>query len=97
MYVVFSILSTVFERMSANSIGSPTTDILSILVVAPVWSSLYSAQKHANICCGDNAGESNARLTGLNILFIVVGTIIWVFAILGLLMSIGLVPENFIS
>lgn len=95
LYVVSSVLSTVLDRVSSKGVGSPITDLLSLLILIPIWGSLYSAQKQVNLACGDEQGESNTQLTGQNIVFMLLGAVLWLLILLGLLMTFGLIPEDF--
>jgi len=93
-YVIFNVCSTVLDRLSTREIGSPGTDVLSILVLFPMWQAVYQAQKRANLACGDPEGHSNARFSGLNMLFIVLGSVLWLMVIVGMLIIVGVIPED---
>ena len=81
--VLFMIAANVLDRLSARSIGSPYTDIGSVLIVVPLLGLLLSAQHMINIACGDPDGKSNSRLTNANYVWIALGLIFWVLVILG--------------
>ena len=83
IYVLFAVAGSILDRLSYKSIGTPTTDILSILtllVTAPV---IYKAQMTANVACQDEFGLSNKTMTPINILWIVLGGLIWLVALIG--------------
>lgn len=84
--VLFTIAWNVLDRLSARSIGSPYTDIASLLIMAPVLGLLFSAQRMINIGCDDPAGESNSRLTPANYLWIALGLVVWALVILGFIL-----------
>lgn len=82
-FVLFTISGSVLDRLSAHSIGSPYTDIASLLIMAPLVGLLLSAQHMINVGCGDPDGESNSRLTTANYVWIAIGLIFWIFFIRG--------------
>lgn len=84
--VLFMIVSSGLDRLSYRSIGSPYTDIASILIMAPLLGLLLSAQHMINVSCHDPGGESNSRLTNANYLWIALGLIYWFFVILGFIL-----------
>ncbi len=86
LYVLFSITSSVLDRLSFNEIGSPTTDILSLLILIPLWQIVASAQRKVNLVCDDEQGTSNSSLTAVNWIFILLGAVLWLLVIVGLLM-----------
>lgn len=88
-FVVFSILSNVMDRLSARSIGSPYTDVLSIVVLLPLAYSMLQTQKAANAACGDPHGLGNAHLTIANYIWLILGFLLWIMVALGLLIGAG--------
>lgn len=87
VYIVFSIISNLSDRLLPTAQFSP--EIIVLLTFLPLIASTYSmveAQKAANISVGDNEGRDNSRFTALNILWIVVGIILWALYLLGMFM-----------
>jgi hypothetical protein len=84
-FVLFTIAGNVLDRLSARSIGSPYTDIASLLIMAPLVGLLLSAQHMINVGCGDPDGESNSRLTNANYVWIAIGLIFWIYFIRGMI------------
>lgn len=84
--VLFMIASNVLDRLSYRSIGSPYTDIASILIMAPLVGLLLSAQHMINVSCDDPDGKSNSRLTHVNYAWIALGLIVWFLVILGFIL-----------
>ncbi len=78
LIVILFIISNVLDRMSTQSIGSPLTDYLSLLLLLPIVACLASAQERINEACGDPLGESNSRFRVANYLWIVLGLLLWV-------------------
>lgn len=88
-YVVFQIISSIFDRLSARSIGSPLSDIISLALLIPVGGFLYATQKAANVACGDSAGGGNAHLGLANYTWIILGALMWALALFGLALPDG--------
>jgi hypothetical protein len=80
--VLAMIAASVLDRLSYRSIGSPYTDIASILIMGPVLGLLLSAQRMINVSCDDPNGKSNSRFTNANYVWIALGLIFWIFFIL---------------
>lgn len=83
-YVILSLASSVIGQLANRDIGSPLTDFASLLMVPAVMFPLLAAQKAANFAVGDPQGESNSTLTAANIVWMVVGVLLWLLALLGL-------------
>lgn len=83
IYVVFSIIASISDNLAANAIGFPYTDFLGTGCLLFIGSSMHRAQMAANIACGDSEGSENANFTGLNFLWIVLGSLFWVAVLLG--------------
>lgn len=84
IYVLGTITSNVLDRMSMRGIGTPVTDFASLLLTAVVGYVLYQAQSAINLACNDANGESNADFTAANILWIILGLLLWALLIIGL-------------
>ncbi|HEY9102235.1 hypothetical protein [Chitinimonas sp.] len=76
-YVVVAIVSSVLDRLSNKDIGSPYTDILSLICLPIMCSVLVSAQGAINRACGDPEGEGNSKLTWANYIWLVIGALMW--------------------
>ena len=83
--VMLSIISNIADRVSNNSIGSPFTNYLPLLLLLPSVACLSSAQERINEACGDPLGESNRRLGFANYLWIILGLILWAFIVQSLI------------
>lgn len=92
-YVFLSILSNICDRLSAKEIGSPYTDILSILVLPLLLLVLLKAQNAINISSADPEGKSNANFTAANYTWIFLGACIWMLVAAGVLIMLGFIPE----
>ena len=87
--VILLILARVLDRLSTKSIGSPATDLLSLLILIPIIASFASAQDRINEACGDPLGQSNNRLTGANYVWMVIGLLIWALVGIGIFAEAG--------
>ena len=83
-YGILLLVETVVERLSAKDIGSPMTDVASILLLPVLAWPLYRAQLAANAACSDPQGTGNSQFTLINWLWIVVGVLFWGFIALGI-------------
>lgn len=90
-YVTASLASMVLDRLAAHSIGSPTTDLASLLMLAPSCMCLLAIQRAANVACGQPRGDTNASLNWANWIWLVMGALLWLVVGLGLAMLI--VPD----
>jgi hypothetical protein len=92
-YVLFQIIATICDRLSANNIGSPTTDVIGLMALIPISCCLWGIQNAANIACDEPHGESNRTFTWANWLWIVLGMLLWGLVLIGLAMVFGFFPE----
>lgn len=81
--VLTMIASNILDRLSYRSIGSPYTDLASLLILAPLLTLFMQAQQMINLSCNDPDGESNSRFTKANYVWITLGVIMWVLVIVG--------------
>ena len=88
-YVLFQVIATVCDRLSANNIGSPTTDVIGLLSLLPIGHFLWCMQDAANLACHQPRGESNRTFTWANWLWFVLGAFLWLMVLLGLAMTFG--------
>jgi hypothetical protein len=82
--VLTMIVSNALDRLSYRSVGSPYTDVASLLILALLFPQFLSAQQMINASCGDPDGESNSRFTNANYAWIVLGLLFWILIILGI-------------
>ena len=78
------LISNILDRAAYRSIGSPVTDILSLLMLFPLLICFLSVQKKVNIACGDKDGAGNAQFSTANYCWIAVGSILWLLILIGL-------------
>jgi hypothetical protein len=85
LLVLLLLTSGILDRMSWKEILTPYSDVLSLVMLVPLWFVACRAQRHINACCGDAEGSSNNELTGANIAWIVFGIVLWMLVIIGTL------------
>ncbi len=83
-YVILAIFSHVLGRLAYKGIGSPLTDLLSLILIFPIAWVLFRAQLAVNAACGDPMGEGNCLITGANIAWLLAGAVFWLLSLFGL-------------
>lgn len=92
-YVALAIVSQILERMSMKEIGSPISDLLSILVLPLMYMPLVKAQKAINFSQDDPNGIANKSFTGANYVWIILGVLFWLVMFFGYLVMFGLIDS----
>jgi hypothetical protein len=82
-FVVSSIIANICDRLSWREIGSPYTDIVSLLSLLPVAYCMFRTQRAANLACGDPEANSNRRFTVSNYAWLTLGALLWALILLG--------------
>ncbi|MGH8076997.1 MAG: hypothetical protein ACREPE_06690 [Lysobacter sp.] len=83
-YVTASLASIVLDRLAANSIGSPATDLASLLLLGPLCLCLLAIQRAANVACDQPRGDANSSLSWANWIWRAIGGLVWLMVLLGL-------------
>ncbi len=81
--VVLTLVSSALDRAANKSIGSPTTDVLSLLMLVPLLFGMLRAQDAINLACGDPRGDSNDRFTAANHVWLAIGGLLWGLILVG--------------
>lgn len=84
LLVAFMLVSSVLDRLSSKGIGSPITDIGSLVMLVPMLFAFLPAQRMINQACKDPGGTGNNQFSGANIAWVVLGCIMWLLALFGL-------------
>ncbi len=84
LFVVLSIVSNLLDRLSFKEIGSPLTDILSLVMLPFMLLIILKAQDAINFSQNDREGSSNSHFTLYNSLWVVLGVLFWVLMGAGL-------------
>lgn len=90
IYIVFK-LSDIFIDFLSQAGGTlylGMLNIVSLLLLPLIYFPVLIAQKAANMAEGDPEGSSNSRLTWLNLLWILLGGLIWLLILGGVLADI---------
>lgn len=81
---ILLVISKALDRAAYRSIGSPVTDVLSILILLPLLAYFLSVQDKINLVCNDPEGEGNARFTAASYAWIAFGAVLWLLVFIGL-------------
>ncbi|MFS1524049.1 hypothetical protein ACL7TT_08035 [Microbulbifer sp. 2304DJ12-6] len=82
-YIVVALASYISDGLSVLTSEVSIFDFISLALMPIMALPLFSAQKAANLACGDRLGESNAKFTLLNFLWLLFGAVIWGMVFLG--------------
>lgn len=85
--VVIMIADRIIGRLSATSDDFTVVDALVLLAIPLLSYFLFQAQKAANQACGDPQGRTNANFTIPNIVWIVLGGLVYLLVALGIFVS----------
>ena len=92
LFVVISILGNIGGQLADNGYGVPFSYYSSFIALPIACWCLSQAQSLANYASDDVNGSSNSKLTSLNYLWLVIGSIFWFLMLFGLYaISTGLV------
>jgi hypothetical protein len=83
-YVLLSILFYLWNRFSDHLVNAGVGMLVTIAGVVVLAFVAWRIQDAANVACGDAKGESNARFTAGNWVWIVLFGLFWVFMLLGI-------------
>lgn len=93
LYVVFSLISSITDRLSSQTNASVVFSLVGFVALVPMVFATYKAQQAANLACDDPAGAQNCSITPVNIFWIILGLLIWAMALLGFYVELfGLPP-----
>ncbi len=86
--VVVVLVNTVCGQLSSRAIGIPLTSLLPLILIIAQAYLMAAAQSVANFACDDENGSANADFTALNVLWMVLGAVVWGFAIFGIYVTV---------
>jgi len=84
VFVVFSLIGNITDRLTWRGIGYPYSDILSLLTLLPIGYCLFRTQQAANLACGDPDADANRRFTIANYAWLSLGMLWWALILIGL-------------
>jgi hypothetical protein len=83
LMVVLMIASNILWRLSGKGLAWPYVDIGVLLLLLPTGLLLKKVQAEINARCGDASGASNASFSAANIIWCVLGVLVWLLALAG--------------
>lgn len=82
--VIVVLVNSVCGQLSSRDFGVPITSVLPLLLIFAQAYLMAAAQSVANFASDDEHGSSNASFTALNVLWMVIGALIWGLVIFGI-------------
>lgn len=76
-YVVITLFERVADKFVAQSLGDTASTLLTLITIPVTAWIFYQAQLKINIVCDAVGGEDNANFTPANIVWIVLGALLW--------------------
>lgn len=90
LFLADAILSAIASR----GVGAPILDLLSLLMIFPLYAVITRAQHYINLACGDPDGTQNDRLTFANYAWMLFGLLLWLLSVIGFLSLVfGVRPD----
>ncbi|QXI27660.1 hypothetical protein [Pseudomonas vanderleydeniana] len=89
LFVIVAVLSNVLETLVRKNIGGSLLVALSTFWVFAQVFITWQGQQAINFASGDPEGAGNAHFSPANYLVIVLGGIVWVFALIGIFALLG--------
>jgi len=86
LLVFLLLVEQALDRAAMRSIGSPYTDWLGMIILAPLLLCFSVAQDMINVSCGDPSGAQNAKLTMANYAWIALGCVMWALTFIGMML-----------
>jgi len=84
LFVIFSIIGNVGDRLSANDIGLPFTVVSGIITLPVVCWVVFKAQLLINASSNDIDGNTNSSYSFINSFWLVCGALLWLLVLLGI-------------
>ena len=91
LFVIVSIASNILDSLSYDEIGSPLTDILSIMILPITLLIVLKAQEAINLSQNDRDGLFNSRFSLYNYLWLALGIVFWILIAVGLMDTYDLI------
>ena len=82
--VIVVLVNSVCGQLSSRGFGEPITNFLPLLLIFAQAYLMAAAQSVANFATDDEHGSSNANFTALNVLWMLIGALIWGLVIFGI-------------
>jgi hypothetical protein len=81
--VVLLLASAMLEQLVKSTVGATIAAMCPLLILAPMSLCYLAAQEHINAACGDAQGQGNDQLTTANIVWCVIGAVLWLCTLIG--------------
>ena len=94
VYVVLTVISFLSEILVEYGISEGLLMSISMGNLFLFAILLYQVQIYANRACDDPWGRANSRFTVANVLWLLLGAVLWFFTLLGIGMMIGVVDMD---
>ncbi len=91
LYVIFAIIGNLSDRLPRFGLDYEWVAVASVTALLMIAYVLYRAQVVANLACGDADGRSNARITLANVIWILLGLLLWLAVFAGFALELGLI------
>ena len=96
LYVVLALVSSLSDLLTSigvNAIASSAIYLGAFFALAwPMW----RAQVMANLACGDPGGGQNRRLGVANIVWILLGLVLWLGLVANIILTLGLLGDLYV-
>ena len=89
LYVVFVLISSLSDRLTLLGLDLVTASLIGLVAFFIVAWVKYHAQGVANLACKDLQGDGNRQITIANIVWILLGLVMWLLTIAGIMLSLG--------
>jgi len=76
-YVIITLSERMMDRFVEQSLGATASTLLTLISVPVLAWIFYQAQLKINLVCDSVGGEDNANFTPANIVWIVLGSLLW--------------------
>ncbi|MCP4982022.1 MAG: hypothetical protein GY935_16205 [Gammaproteobacteria bacterium] len=95
LYVVFEILGNLVDQLEKFGLSEPVIISLSAISMIIVAMVLLRAQMVVNIACEDPRGKANNRITLANMIWMLIGVLLWLVILFGIATAYGWISLNF--
>ncbi len=84
LYVVITILDRVLDRLAGKGVSEVASVLFSLLSIPLIGWIFYQAQLRINLACESPNGEDNSNFSAANIIWIILGALLWLVFLAGL-------------
>lgn len=84
LFVISTVATQFIHRATMRGFIDEHWDVLGLLLLIPSTYALYRAQGAINLAESDPEGLANAEITGANVLWLLLGGVLWLLNLIGL-------------